>query len=580
MSEDSSTGAPGTAAPEAATRAPGRRLTSWLSRTDLRVRIAAGVTAAAVIAAVAFVAIPSSPAPPKPAYAGLPVPCRLVSLATLARYLPNPMGTPLSTYGASTIRSGGCKWSGTTGGQDRALQAIIGVFGSSSAVTDAQRAYNATVSSLGCQCPGVSVSTRPVAGLGDGATAVFITAGPDPDFVTSPNATAAGANLTVWSSNAEMTLSYTAIAAGTALPPDPAKLDWLVAVAHGILADLARPAAISAAPVSPEPRYAGSRDPCRLITAATLARYAPGGAVTGDTTTGTTKDPTGGRTSTCNWLSASGSVFIMLRLDVFPDAASAQQGFDEDARGFSESGTGLTVTGTRWLTDLGEEAAALDQTRANEHGVEMLVWSGNIELDYWYSDSGSPPPASTMLLAAGIAMARDGLAALASPSTSSYPRGPVYANPQDACPLVKASTLARYVPGATAIQPPGTNLPGLSTCQWNAPTGIFLLSVTVDTDADGAQAYYQIALQQARENQAETRFDGAQSVPRLGNQATAVFEFDPTGAPEVNLEVWSGNAEIEMSIDDPAYGPTLSRAQKLDADIALVRDVLTDLPRS
>jgi hypothetical protein len=554
---------------------------SWLSRTSLRVRVAAGVTAAAVIAAIVFVTMPSSP-PPKPTYASLSVPCSLVSLATLARYLPNPMGTPLSTYGASTIRAGGCKWSGMTGGQDRTLQAIIGVFGSSSAVTDAQHDYNARVSALGCHCKGVSVSTRPVTGLGDGATAVFITAGPDPDFATAPNATAAGVNLIVWSSNAGMTLSYTAIVAGTVLPPDPATLDWLVAMAHGILADLARPAAISAAPVSPEPHYAGSRDPCRLVTAATLARYASDAVVTGNTNSSITKDPTGARTSICSWLSASGSIYVMLRLDVFPDAASAQHGFDEDAQGFSQSGNGLTVTGTRWLTDVGEEAAALDQTRGTEHGVEMLVWSGNIELDYWYSNSGSPPPDSAILLAGGIAMARDGLAALASPSASSYPQGPVYANPHDACPLVKGSTLARYVPGATVDQTPGPNLvgPELSTCQWNAPTGILILSVTVDADADVAQGYYQVSLQQAHEDQAGTRFDGAQSVPGLGNRATVVFDFDPTGSPEVNLEVWSGNAEIEMSIDDPAYGPTLSRAQKLGADIAMVRDVLTDLPRA
>ena len=555
---------------------------SWLSRTSLRVRIAAGVAAAAVIAAIVFVAIPSSSSPPKPVYAGMPAPCDLVSLVTLARYLPNPMGTPLSTYGASTVRSGGCKWSGTTGGEDRTLQAVIGVFGSSSAVTDAQHDYNARVSALGCHCEGVSVSTRPVTGLGDGAAAVFITAGPDPDFATAPNATAAGVNLIVWSSNAEMTLSYSAIVAGTVLPPDPAKLNWLVAVAHGILADLARPASISAAPVSPEPHYSGSRDPCRLVTAATFARYAPGAAVTGDTNTSTTKDPTGARTSVCNWLSASGSIFIMLKLNVFPDAASAQQGFDEDAQGFSQSGSGLTVTGTRWLTDLGEEAAALDQTRSDEHGVEMLVWSGNIELDYWYSDSGSPPPDNAMLLAGGIAMARDGLAALASLSTSSYPQGPVYANPHDACPLVKGSTLARFVPGATGGQTPGPNLvgPELITCQWNAPTAFLILSVIIDADADGAQAYYQISLRQARENYAGTRFDGTQPVPGLGNQATAVFLFDAAGAPEVNLEVWSGNAEIEMSIDDPAYGPTLSRAQKLAAGIAMARDVLADLPRA
>jgi hypothetical protein len=551
---------------------------AWFGRTSLRVRIAAGVAGAAVIAAIVFVAVPSSSAP-KPAYSSLPSPCSLVSLATVARYLPNPTGTPLTTSVPRTVRAGACKWSSTTDGEDRTLEALVVIVGSSSAVTTAQQSYNATASALGCHCKGVSVSTRPVTGLGDGATALFITPGPDPDFLNSANASDPGTNLIVWSSNAELTLQYNATAAGTVLPPDTATLAWLVSAARGILADLARPAAVSAAPVAPEPHYAGSRDPCRLITTATLAKYAPGAAVTTDTSASPSKDPSGARTSTCNWL--SGSVYIMLRLGAFPDAASAQQGFIEEARGFSQSGNGLAVTGTRWLTDLGEQAVALDQTRASEHGVEILVWSGTIELDYWYASTGSSPPDRATLLAGGIAMARDGLAALATPGASSYPHGPVYANPHDACPLVKASTLARYTPGATVDQTPIPNLvgPELSTCSWTAPSATLILSVTVDADADGALGYYQIALQQARQDQIGIRFDGRQSVPRLGDQATAVFATQASH-PEVDLYVLSGNADVEMSISDLPLGPTLSRGQKLAADIAVIRDVLADLRRT
>ena len=64
----------------------------------------------------------------------------------------------------------------------------------------------------------------------------------------------------------------------------------------------------------------------------------------------------------------------------------------------------------------------------------------------------------------------------------------------------------------------------------------------------------------------------------LGDQAAAVFETS-LGYPDVDLYALSGNAEIQMSFSDLPFSPTLSRAQKLAADIAMIRDVLADLPR-
>lgn len=608
MSEESSTDAPETAAsedepappseaeavppsrpePEAVPppSAPWRRWVAWLRRTSLRVRIVAGVAAAAVIVAIVFLAVPSSAPTPKPAYTSLPAPCGLVSLATLARYLPNPTGTPLTPSEPSTFRTGTCKWSSTTGDEDRTLVAEVIMFASSSAVPDAQQNYNSVASGLGCHCKGVSVSIRPVTGLGDQAMAIFITDGSNPGWATAPNASAPGDNLIVWSSNAELDLEYNATVAGRVLAPDPGKLAWLVSVARAILADLARPVAVSAAPVSPEPHYAGSRDPCRLITTATLARYATGAGV--DASPGTSKDFTGARTSICNW--TADNVYIELRLVTFPDAASAQRGFFEDAQSFSQSGKALGITGTRWLPDLGEQAVVLDETRDTQQGVEILVWSGNIELDYWYagygsySNSGLPPPTPATLLAGGIAMARDGLAAVARPSTSSYPGGPVYASPPDPCSLVKASTVARYSPGVTydPNQIPEQVGP-ISSCSWSGPAAgpgaILGLSLTVGSDADEALSLYRIGLQEASQGLSTIPGDGTQSVPGLGDQATAVFD-TLGGSPEVELFLVSGNAEIETTIVDSVLAPALSRAQNLAADVAMARDVLADLARS
>jgi hypothetical protein len=70
---------------------------------------------------------------------------------------------------------------------------------------------------------------------------------------------------------------------------------------------------------------------------------------------------------------------------------------------------------------LGEAALAAFITVDGTPNVELLVRSGNVELDYVYSAGGAPLPDRAMLLAAGIAMAREGLAALANPAASSFP---------------------------------------------------------------------------------------------------------------------------------------------------------------
>jgi hypothetical protein len=180
-------------------------------------------------------------------------------------------------------------------------------------------------------------------------------------------------------------------------------------MAQDILDALAQPSAVASVPVSPEPHYAGSPDPCSLIATATLATYAPGATVKPQPAASGSGSP---QLTSCSWGSRSNSV--MLTLSSFPDAVSARQNYQIAAQANSRSISGETVTGSVWMPDLGEEATAIFQTRsAGSQGVAMIVWSGNAEISLWYADTGSSSPDRATLLAGGIAMARDVLAALA-----------------------------------------------------------------------------------------------------------------------------------------------------------------------
>jgi hypothetical protein len=381
----------------------------WLRGTSLRVRIAVAVIAVAVLTSVVFVVVHSGFS--QPAYSSVPAPCALVSPATVAKYLPNATRTPESMFASGTYHAGSCKWTSSDSGDDRTLVAQVFVFDSSSSVTAARQAYDSSLSAFGCHCQGVTVSTRPVAGLGDQAAVFYITGAPDATVATAPNAAFPGTSLLVRSSNAEIALNYdaTTAATGTALAAGSAQLTGMMSMAQDILDALAQPSAVASVPVSPEPHYAGSPDPCSLIATATLATYAPGATVKPQPAASGSGSP---QLTSCSWGSRSNSV--MLTLSSFPDAVSARQNYQIAAQANSRSISGETVTGSVWMPDLGEEATAIFQTRsAGSQGVAMVVWSGNAEISLWYADTGSSSPDRATLLAGGIAMARDVLAALA-----------------------------------------------------------------------------------------------------------------------------------------------------------------------
>ena len=559
-----------------------RIVPSWARRRPLLAGFGAGILTAAVIAGVSFEAVQPS-GPPRGQYASLPKqPCAMISSAELAKYLPEATGTPEHIPTGGSVRVGSCKWSSATGGEAKTLTAEVLVFGSLSSVSQAQQTYRSIASTLGCRCKGVTVSTRPVSGLGDQATEAFVSAGPKANFVRSPSASFPGANLLVRSSNAIVTLDLdttaTATGASLASPPSAAQQAAMISMARGVLADLARPGsapAAASAPMSPEPYYAGRRDPCRLITSTTLARYAPGATLGLGPVPSSSENQR--RSNGCTW--SSDNTFIFLTLNTFPNAVSAAQGYQTDAVAIGRGGN--YVTGTQWLPDVGESAAAIFKTQSGKAGVELLVWSGNVELDYWYTSTGGPARSRATLLAGAIAMGRDGLAALTSPAASSFPPEPRYASPRNACTLIRPSTLARYASGATVDKLPTSGVSGApqtSGCDWTSDSVGILLSVTISADPDSAKGNYQFDIQGARQGQADTKFLRAQSVPGVGEQATAVFQ-TVAGSPAVTLYVLSGNASLEVNSSDVGVSPPLSRAGKLAADIAAARDVLADLHR-
>ncbi len=293
--------------------------------------------------------------------------CALVSAADVTRYLPGARGTPVSISAGSTVRTGICKWSSTADGEDRTLIARADVYRSASAVEQAQRAYRATLSAFGCHCPGVTVRTKPVTGLGDQAFQAFVVAGPTANFGRAVVASLPGASLLVESSNAviDVNLDTTATATGISLTSSPttAQSAGMIAMARDVLANLDRPASAVAPPpasLTAEPNYAGRPDSCRLISPVTLAKYVPGSTFTPLTPLAGVK-PVPSSASVCGW--TAGDFSAQLTVSTYAGAVAAGQQFQQESRIFSASNGYLVVTGMRWLNDLGAAALAFRPPR-------------------------------------------------------------------------------------------------------------------------------------------------------------------------------------------------------------------------
>jgi hypothetical protein len=350
----------------------------------------------------------------------------MVSGASLAKYMPDATSSPQGRPSSSTDQEGACTWSSITGGQDRSLLVQVDVFGSSTGLTKAQQDYKRRVFAPSC-CKGVTVSTRPVTGLGDQAIAQVITTSMSQGAEPSPP----GINLIVRSGNADIDLAYGHLPVGSARPAltTAAELAGAIAMSRDVLAALANPVAAASAAAAPSaaspaaaspspqgPHYASPHDPCRLVRAATLARYAPGAAskqlpAPVDTVPGTPQ------LSNCGWIALNGSLVLDLTIDA--DSASAQQGYEFAVQYARHNANGITFNGVQTVTGVGQHASAIFQTvsiaSGESHTVVLFVWSGNadIEISFTHEPFGSEPSRATKL-AADIAMARDVLAALPS----------------------------------------------------------------------------------------------------------------------------------------------------------------------
>ncbi len=311
---------------------------------------------------------------------------------------------------------------------------------------------------------------------------------------------------------------------------------------------------------------------------------------------------------TCNWSSVTGGQSRILSVTIVVYESSswlrdAQAQYQVLASGLTGSlGKGPTVR-TRPVTGLGDQAMSMVITgtpgKTLVPQIGLVVRSGNADIALNYSTipiGPASPPTIAEQVAGTVVMARDVLTALAhatavqatgralpatsAPASAPSPAGPRYTSPRDACALVKASTLAKYVPHAPAGKPSShSGTPQLTSCFWYTPRGSLLLNLTIYADSFSAHDDFEFQVQSLRQGGNGAQFSGALPVTGLGQRATATFQTVLGTSQSVWVDAWSDNAEIQFDFQDRPFGPTLSRAGKLAADIAMIRDVLADLPR-
>jgi hypothetical protein len=195
-------------------------------------------------------------------------------------------------------------------------------------------------------------------------------------------------------------------------PPPPRRRRrraLIIGLTAAVAALAAAAAAITAGSPHQGPQYAAPRKTCNLLTAATVAKYAPDAA--GD-----------GAQYFCNWI--TGSVILAVTVRIYSSssggAGAAQQYFTGYihalGKGGTAEGTVITITAERPVTGLGDQATALFETltTADDAGpgvtdrqVDLFVRSGNAVIDVTYFVMPD-----TVELDDSITMARDVLAAL------------------------------------------------------------------------------------------------------------------------------------------------------------------------
>jgi hypothetical protein len=236
VSEESSTGAPGTVpvlSPEATIRArpPWRR----------RGPVIAGLSAV-ILAVAAGIVLAVRPSAPEITYTGMPAPCRILTTASLARYLPDATGKGQreSVRGAQVDM---CTWDSETVGQSRLLSATVVLYESSAWLSDARWEYSSFISDeSGIMGKGDTVSIRRIADLGNQAVSMVVTGHnqrPD-EILLLPQV-----GVVVQAGNVDVWLNYSAGAVGTPAqetppPPIAEQVAATIALARDVLTTLAR----------------------------------------------------------------------------------------------------------------------------------------------------------------------------------------------------------------------------------------------------------------------------------------------------------------------------------------------------
>jgi hypothetical protein len=398
------------------------------SRRALLIGFGAGLLAAALVAGIVVALLPSGQAQK---YTTMPAPCTLVSTASLTKYVQGAPGTQRSAPSSSAHQQAACTWINVIGPNLEALAVEVDIYSSSSGVTLASQHFgDAPATCLACAKP-VRGTTHPVTGLGDQATATFMASG-------SGSSADHAIVMFIRSGNADIFLNY-AIGAdgpGATLPANAVLLADATAMARDVLASLANPAAAKTAPPGtppsspaasptppPGPVYANPHHPCKLVSAATLARYLPGAAVIPAPAV-PSPPPGTPQASTCGWGTDNGVFTIFVTTYPPGTMQTAQQGYDFDAQydqhGGTLGNTKTTVNEAQPVTGIGNQAIAIFQTRstaglAPSQVIELLAWSGNAQLEIMLNYGGplsAQPPSRTAQRAAAAAIARDILAAL------------------------------------------------------------------------------------------------------------------------------------------------------------------------
>jgi hypothetical protein len=189
-------------------------------------------------------------------------------------------------------------------------------------------------------------------------------------------------------------------------------------------------------------------------------------------------------------------------------------------------------------------------------------------------------------LIAGVAAAVLAAAAASAIVLSSSSQAPHYASPRDVCDLVRAATLARWLPVVVAQSDPGA-------CYWNNELGpgLNVDVVVYSSPADGiadAQRAFNIVIEDSHKDLTSASYRATiawqRAVAGLGDQSTELLTTEDIAASGDSPSAVSGfvtlYARSDNAVVEVVYYNAIPPTQQATAAIAIARDVLNRLPRA